>query len=571
MDLKDKIEMIFATGGGLVMNKLMVIVVLVAGLFSNGFAQEISVRLSDNKVGINESFTAVFSIGQKIYDQPDFSPLLNDFDILSSSGSTSTTIINGKVTEEIRWTLRLIAKHEGKLKFPSIFVGSIKSLPKEIEVIAGTALKEDDAIFIEIEKKPITSIYKQTPLICTVRLYCSLHMTQGKLSELETNDSNALIERIGTDAQFEKFHNGKRYMVIERQYMIMPEQIGELIIKPIVFEGHVMGKSYSMFDAQTNFKRVYSLPEKVDVKALPEGFNKNKLVAANDLKLTESFSKEPSNLSLGEPVTWTITIKAEGTIADSIPDFALKFPKDMKSYIDKPELSDQITASGMIATKEIKVALIPTKPGVYLLPDLTIEWWDLNIDQKRETKLLGRTIQVTSEEIALADPVTPVTTEIINPVIVEVPDNEAFTEPLDQDEASNLFVGLIGLTALLLLLGFYIKTKPRNSRGHAFKQIKKGLKHACRINDSKKAEKYLLALAGLMFPEIKPLNLMTIKPYLTDCLQHEIDELSKDLYGRNKNWDGSTLWNAWVTFKPKKHSKFRAKQNNDELKELYPK
>ena len=115
--------------------------------------------------------------------------------------------------------------------------------------------------------KPNTAIYEQTPLIFTIQLYCSLQMTQGSLSDIKTNDPDTIIERIGNDTQFEKFHsNGKRYVVIERQYMIVPQHAGELIILPAVFEGNIVKRSYSMFDVQTNYKRLYSKEEKIEVK-----------------------------------------------------------------------------------------------------------------------------------------------------------------------------------------------------------------------------------------------------------------------------------------------------------------
>lgn len=539
--------------------------VLFMGMLSNAFASEITVRLDENKVMVNESFTVVFASNKKIQDQPDFTPLQKDFEIISTGAGLYTSIINGRLTEETRWNVTLVAKHEGTLTIPSIAFGPYSSSAKDIEVTASVSENQDDAIFIETEMKPNNAIYEQTPIIFTIRLYCSLQMTQGSLSEIKTNDPDTIIERIGNDAQYEKFHsNGKRYVVIERQYMIVPQHTGELIILPAVFEGNIVKKSYSMFDVQTNFKRLYSKEEKIEVKAAPANASKNKWFAANDFKITEEWSKDINHLSLSEPVTWTLTLTADGGLANQIPEISFNFPKEIKSYLDKPEVTNHITSAGVKGVKVVKVALIPTKAGEFVLPELAIGWWNLNTNQSNEIIIPKRTIKIeSSEEIAIASPI------ILEKEITSLPD-VVLTEPVEMTRQMMSFLSIAILGAFALLFSFYMKTKPRHSKSDLLKDMNAELKQACQLNDAKMAEKYLLSAAGLLFPEIKPLNMVTIKPHLSFDLQKEIDVLYQFLYGQKANWDGSSLWQAWKSYKPKKNLKTNKTKKQEDLQRLYP-
>lgn len=547
------------------MNKYILMGVLLMGMLSNAFASEITVRLDENKVMVNESFTVVFASNKKIQDQPDFAPLQKDFEIISTSAGLYTSIINGRLTEETRWNVTLVAKHEGTLTIPSIAFGAYSSPAKDIEVTASVAENLDDAIFIETEMKPNTAIYEQTPLIFTIRLYCSLQMTQGSLSDIKTNDPDTIIERIGNDTQFEKFHsNGKRYVVIERQYMIVPQHAGELIILPAVFEGNIVKRSYSMFDVQTNFKRLYSKEEKIEVKAAPASASKNKWFAANDFKVTEEWSKDINHLSLSEPVTWTLTLTAEGGLANQIPDISFNFPKEIKSYLDKPEVTNHVTQASVKGVKVVKVALIPTKAGEFVLPELAIEWWNLNTNQSDEIIIQKRTIKVEAlEEVAIGSPV------ISEKAITSLPD-VVVDEPVEMTRQMMGFLSVAILGAFVLLFSFYMKTKPRHTKSDLLKDMNSDLKQACLSNEAKMAEKYLLSSASLLFPEVKPLNLVAVKPYLTQDLQKEIDDLYQYLYGQKANWIGSSLWQAWKSFKPKKNLRTNTNKKQEDLQRLYP-
>lgn len=527
------------------------------------FADEVKVHINQTKLSMNESFTLVFTSSKKNQQQPDFSKLQEDFDLLSNSVEAHTMIINGKFSEETKWTVHLIPKREGNLIIPAVTFGKDSSQPLNVEVVKAQSAKPDDAIFIEVELNPSSSVFVQTPLVYTVKLYTSLQLAQGTLSDLKTNDPDAIIEKIDQDKQYETFHkNGKRYTVVERTYTIIPQHAGEFIIQPIIFEGTILTRNYSLFDHQTSFKRMQSEEKKIEIKPqVANGFLANKVV------LSEKWSANPEKINLGEPITWQITLRADGILANQIPDPVFNFPRDLKYYLDKPEVSNVIDANGISSTKQIKVAIIPSKTGDFTIPELNMKWWNIRSANQEEVSLPKRILHVINEdEVAVADEVSLIKE---NPVSDDEADE--VLEPVDKVYEAR---GMIALTLFALVSGalflLYLKMKAKRQEPNSLRQKKNQLKKACLGGNAKLAEVHLLALMALYFEGIKPLNLISIKKMLPIDFQSSIDELNQSLYGNHKAWDGTELWKACQTFRPQKKQRLVKKTDMVKVKNLYP-
>lgn len=534
-------------------------------------ADDVNLTLSQQIVGINESFSVIFSCPHSISGHPDFSPLDTDFKILSQSQSFKSSIFNGQVAQESRWTLTLMGKREGNLTIPSISFGQHSSQPKTIEVTSAQTTKQDDTLFLETELSPKNSVYEQTQLIFTVRLYRSVNISQGMLSEPKANDSDASIERLGKDLEYEHYHsNGARYIVLERNYAVFPQKSGELIFDPITFEGRVIiGNGRSFFNSQSQFMRVVSKQEKIDVKPIPAPFTKSNWFAANDVKLIEEWSTDPDKIILGEPITWTLTVAAEGCLGNQIPALSLNLPAELKQYLDKPQTSNDKN----MGKRQEKVALIATKSGTFSLPEVNIKWWDLKSDQLRETLLPARTIHVQAaplaDQIAMNAPsIEEKKSGPIEQPVLQQPPQELQTIPMWAWILIGLnIIWITGLPYLLYKNKNFAKTPPQPD---SLKQVHHLLKKACKNNDAKQAEAALLAWAQKMFPQERFRSIMSIKKQLPKELQEAIDDLNQALYGSNNNWQGESFWLAFSSFKPIHQPYPRKNREAPLLRELYP-
>jgi hypothetical protein len=540
---------------------------------SVAFADNISVSVSQKKVSLNDSFTVIFSTTQSVKGQPDFSPLEENFDILSSSQEFNTSIINGSVSQVTRWKLVLMAKQEGTLAIPSIHFGKEESSSQLIEVSHSSPTKQDDAIFLETDLQPDETAFEQTPLIYTVRLYTSVAIPQASLSDLKVSDPEAIIEQLGDEKEFEHYgQSGKRYTVIERRYTVIPQHVGELTFLPILFEGRVMTGRNSFFDYQTQVKRIVSDQKTIKIHPIPPEFQKSNWLAANDIKFSEEWSADPSKMVVGEPNTLTLRIEAQGAHGHQIPDITLQVPSGLKHYGDKAEVSTQERGDRIVGMKQIKIALIGTKVGDFDLPDMRLKWWDLTTDQVKETVLPKRTIRIEADVVAMNDEISDQTQ-----MIVDQKSDESKILPLEVSTPLPFWVWILVAINAFLLIGYclvflYKKINIRAIKPEPMSHAKAKLKDACLQNNAKMAAAYLIQWASPIFPEVKPLNIVSIKERVPDNFGNALEGLNRALYGGNATcWSGEVLWQVIRDFKPKKRANKEKKLNSSILQDLYPK
>ncbi len=513
------------------------------------FAHDVDVTVSRKVVGINESLSVDFSTEHKIRGNPDFSPIEADFEILSTSQGSATSIVNGSVTSKSSWHLELLPKREGKLDIPAIQFGKFLSEPVAIEVSAALqSSAKENQLYVEAEVRPAENVFEQSQLIYTLRLYYSVNIAQATLGEPKVNDPDALIEKLGDDIQYEQMQNGKKTTVVERKYAVFPQKSGELIFSPVVLEANVIaGRSNSFFNVQTRFKRISSNEVRVNVKPIPAPFHKHDWLAANGVTLKDEWSADPEKIALGEPITWTLTLTAESALASLLPPPAIQLGPEFKQYEDKPVLTNTPNEKGFTAVRQTKIALIANKAGTFTLPEISIKWWDLAENKVRVAKIPSRKLTVLpaalQESLLAGTTVSAVQTEVI-PVWAWA---------------------LIGLNGIwIAALAFWLV-----KRIPAKENVKSRLKKACLANNAKEAESALLAWALSTNLQKPPLSLISLKRHVSQEMQQPIDDLYSALYGKKNSWEGEALYQAFIAFKPKKETA-TMKPKEQLLKELYP-
>ena len=143
---------------------------LFIALFSGQiFAATITAQTDRSTISINESFSLILEATGSVDDDPDFSPLEKDFDILNRSQSSNISYINGNYSKSLTWTLHLMAKQEGILTIPSIAFGKDKS--PQLRMTIKPAGKTDPAtqdIFVEADIS-VKEAYVQQQIVYTMR------------------------------------------------------------------------------------------------------------------------------------------------------------------------------------------------------------------------------------------------------------------------------------------------------------------------------------------------------------------------------------------------------------------
>lgn len=498
------------------------------------------------EVELNESFTLKVTVDTAIDAEPNVDALDEDFYVGTRSHLSNTTIVNGQISRSRTWSYVLMAKREGELAIPPVAVGAESSDPLTILVKPVTSGAPGEAdIFITAEADYDDS-YVQSQILYTLKVYRAVATRQPRLSEPELSGVDTLIEVAGEERSYDAILNGKAYNVVERVYALFPQASGDLNIAPVRFEARVLR------DGRITGRKVFNSEAiSIHVRPIPPppaDYPDAKWLPARSVKLSEEWSREPSELLAGEPITRHITVTALGQLSTQIPVLEPASTDELKIYPDKPELSVAAVPRGILATRSEQYAMIGVSPGRIDLPAVELPWWDIEAGEWKVASLPPRTLDIQPSADAL--PVQPAPVEAAPAadtgptVIVE--------NPLWQRISEGLAV------AWLLTLCAWWWSGRKRSRDDVstdapvvplHKQQARHLKAARKAaanGDSAGVQAALLEWARLEWPDSSPpRSIGAVADRVAAPLSDELRRMAASRYGRGDGgWDNAALANA---------------------------
>jgi hypothetical protein len=338
--------------------------------------------------------------GQVFTGEPDFGPLIKDFEVLSNNRQQNYSNVNGKTESYTAWTLELRPKRAGILLIPSLTFKNEVSPAIELRVRAApsnsSANPGTQPIYTE------TTVDANTPyvgqqVILTHRLYTSVQLRDFALSELAID--KAVLHRLG-DTQYQKVINGRNYLVLEVKYAIFPQSEGPLIIPSLRFGAYEVNNrsQFGVFNNRGNQIVRDTEPKSLEVTARPPQASVDGWMPSTSVTMEQRWSGDIDSVTVGEPVTRTITIRADGLSAAQITPLQEPQGNNYRGYPDQPQLDEIVTTNGLTATRIESLALVPNNSGEITLPAVELIWWDTNSNKRRVASLPSITLQVSPSE-----------------------------------------------------------------------------------------------------------------------------------------------------------------------------
>ncbi len=318
------------------------------------------------------NFSNLFSLRNMELPTPDIGSLENNFDIIDQQQKYNIQSVNGTNSATIKWVYTLSPKRAGELSIPAIKHNNKTSKPVNIKVLEGKPSIDDGRpplVFMEAEVDK-QEVYVQEQIIYTLRLYHADNLAGGDLSNPEL--SNAIVEQVGDQKKYYRMRYNQRYEVIERKFLIFPQQSGELSIAPQTFSGTII-------DNRLRKRRhVRDNTEAVSINVLPPAsdFTGQIWLPAISLNLTEKWDKPVESVSVGDSFTRTISIQALGLLGSALPPLNLTESNGFKQYPDQPVTESLEHQAGVESSRTESIAMVAVKAGSVTLPEIKIPWWD---------------------------------------------------------------------------------------------------------------------------------------------------------------------------------------------------
>lgn len=518
-------------------------------------------------VELNESFTLDVTVDTAIDLEPDVSALEEDFFILSRSELRNTTIINGRINRNRTWTYVLMAKETGQFVIPPIVVGNEQSDPLLVVIAPVQAVLPGESDVYVVSEVDHRETYVQAQVLYKVAVYRAVATRQHRLSQPNLSGVDVLVEPAADERSYESIIDGRNYNVVERVYALFPQASGELSIAPALFEARVLR------DGRITGRKLFqSEPISIEVRPIPPppaDYPDAAWLPAKSVELTEEWSREPSNLAAGEPVTRRITVTAVGQLSTQIPAIEPVEPVGIKIYPDKPELRVIPVAAGIEAMRQDQYAMMAVDPGNVRLPEISLPWWNIEAAEWQVAKLPAKTLAIAPSADALPDAAA-----IAAPAKAVPGGTSPVVEPAFWRYTA-LALGAVWLATLLLWWRSRpasgaprsASPKPASARKLKAAYLRSARQSAVR-GDAAAAKGSLLEWGRLEWPARPPRSMAGIATRVAEPLAGELRRLCEWSYGPgNRGWDGAGLAAA---LRSVKIAEARAERPADVLPPLMP-
>lgn len=495
---------------------------------------------------------------------------ITDFDILmgpTQSSSSSTSIINGVRTSSrtLTFTCILRPKKEGTCTIPAATIMAedkqmtskeltVKVLPPDQRSSAASSsgsqtsrgsstsqsgqINDDDLFIVATVNKK--KVYEQEAILLTYKIYTTVNLTNvsGKMPDLKGFHTQE-VEMPKGNREFQLEHyKGRNYRtIVWSQYVLFPQQSGQLEIPSITFEGTIAQRvqNYDPFEAFFNGGNSYVNVQKtirtprltIDVSPLPAGKPASFCGGVGDFSISSSIST--TELKENEAVTLKLVISGTGNMK-LIKTPEVKFPADFDVYDPKVDNKFTLKIGGQAGNKVIEYLAIPRFGGNYTIPPVEFSYFDVKSGAYKTLKTPEYSLNVAkgNGSSSTSAPVSYVSKEELRLLGQDI--RYINLKNTDYRPKGQFFFGTIGywlwyivpFVAFLVIVIIYRKQAVENANMAKVK-TKKASKVATRRLKVAKQKMQQKDKAGF-YDEV----LKALWGYLSDKLSMPVSELSKD-------------------------------------------
>lgn len=499
-------------------------------------------------------------------DAFNFRVLEQDFTVMVPSVSQSTRIINGEASQSTIWKVVLLPKRSGDFTIPAFTLQGLSTKPIQLQVldaVQSNSAGKNRELFLQagIDQQ---QLYVQQLSYYQVTIYFDGDLQRGSLSEPQLEGAG--IQQVGQDSEGTELVNGIRYRTITRRYAITPQRSGNFTIAPPTFSGEMIDRDNARYNYFARTKTVVQQAEPIDieVRAVPDSFPGSWLVAGL-VTLNEEWSPDITSLKQGEPVTRTITLSAVDVAENQLPELVQEFPDGLRLYQEQPQTKSAERNGRLVAQKIFTTAVIATKGGELVLPEVKLPWWNSQTRQLAWATLPARTLTVEASASA------PVNDAVTRPL----PDTTVAPDPQENaawhwNHISSILLALWLATLLSAYLLWQRRPVPQPAAAENTGRVKFNstqLKQACQRNDAAQAKAELLRFAHQQLDQrCSSLTELAALPGFAG-LKSELEQLNAALYANaDISWQGADFWQKWLQRQPTAANSGRTA----DLSPLYP-
>lgn len=341
--------------------------------------------LDRDRIALGETVTLNIETTSAAASEPDYAPLQTDFTVSGHTSRREFESINGRNSMRLLYAVALRPRRDGVLTVPALALGSELTQPLSLVVTPGDGRatgRAGDDVFIESQADD-DDPYVQQSVGWVVRLYSAAPLVSGQLDQ--PAPEGASLQRVGDDAQYQRDVGGRRYSVVERRFLLVPERSGTLTIPPASFEGRGAGGFFDdLFGSNRGALQAQAAPRSLQVRPVPNDAPQPWL-PLQDLQLR--YQSTPQELRAGTAATLVVEAVADGATAVQMPELQLPAIDGVQVFAEPVQADERFVDGRPRAKLTRRFSLVPSRAGKIQLGGMRMSWWDVRAGAVRTATL----------------------------------------------------------------------------------------------------------------------------------------------------------------------------------------
>ncbi len=386
---------------------------------------------------------------------------IDEFELVSTSQSSKTQILNGETTHQKIVSLELTPKYIGevslksKVKYGDGLIESNTITVTVVESVIDQSEKKDE-VFITSEMSSDT-IYFGEKVHITYNLYTSLNFDARGFTE-EVNFDDFIVREENKENLTSNYTtiNGVKYIRYEiKKAVLTPTRLGEYIIPAFDYQVNISSNNYysaatpRYLETEEKKLTVLELPK----ENRPENFNG----LIGNLKFTYNYDKKETEIN--EAITLNILIEGHGNLGvldelfvDDINGFSV--------YETETEVEESIVSGEYFAKKSYEIILVATESGDLIIDPLSFDYFDTVEGKYMTFEIPEQKVVVTGEDKAI---VTNTSLEKILITQIKIENDKYFNLRLHKN-AVYLVTSLVTVIVLLFIFRKKVRFKSKKPK-----------------------------------------------------------------------------------------------------------
>jgi len=314
--------------------------------------------------------------------------------------SSSTNIVNSRVSHERRWTYQLLRVQAGDLVIGPASARmdgeTYSTAPRKVKASAGSADPgRKTATAGEVHLRAVVDNSRPVvgePVHLRFKLYFNTQIERYEPPRLE-RAGGFLIEKFPEirqpEVRQEEWRGNTWNSAVLLELALFPTRAGEITLEPVTCSVSVVDQDSrrnrrrrdpfadffdsSIFGQRTKSLTLASRPLKLEVQPLPPGAPEGFSGAVGNFKLRAGPDRE--ELDAGEALTFSATVSGSGNIR-LLPEPELELSPDFERYDTQVEQSLKASQGAVRGSRTFKTLLVPRAPGEQKIDTLRFVYYD---------------------------------------------------------------------------------------------------------------------------------------------------------------------------------------------------